>query len=205
MHDPKTVAHELKSPFKNSTPGGNSYRKTLVTIWHVDPETDGTDDSCGWFQRARHGDKDLLAKIKREFLFNHKHNYWFTVDGYRQFSTSGLVLLMYRAVLWEFFHHSHAKVQKFMNKHLYEILNFSENPYDCIGDRIVGKFGHKPSDEMIQEMAGIIYADVLRKTRPWYQHPRWHLHHWKIQIHWPRIQKRKHEQAYCDHNLRDTI
>lgn len=36
MHDPKTVAHEIR--IKNWH---------LVTIWHVDPETDGTDDSCG--------------------------------------------------------------------------------------------------------------------------------------------------------------
>lgn len=37
MYDPKTVAHEIKL-----------FGKYFITIWHVDPETDGTDDSCGW-------------------------------------------------------------------------------------------------------------------------------------------------------------
>ena len=37
MHAPETVVCEIKI--------GKHY---LVTIWHVDPETDGTDDSCGW-------------------------------------------------------------------------------------------------------------------------------------------------------------
>ena len=37
MHDPKTVAHEIKL-----------LGHYFITIWHVDPETDGTDDSCGW-------------------------------------------------------------------------------------------------------------------------------------------------------------
>jgi hypothetical protein len=52
MHDPMTVAFEIKWPFPAKKTWGNGaiYRdyKTLVTIWHVDPESDGTDDSCGW-------------------------------------------------------------------------------------------------------------------------------------------------------------
>src|SRR5438270_11469354 len=54
MHDPMTVAFEIRSPIKrksNLWPKG--YRKSLITIWHVDPETDGTDDSCDWFNRKR--------------------------------------------------------------------------------------------------------------------------------------------------------
>jgi len=37
MHDPMTVAHEIRI-----------FGHHLITIWHVDPETDGTDDSCRW-------------------------------------------------------------------------------------------------------------------------------------------------------------
>jgi hypothetical protein len=37
MHDPMTVAHELHLPILGE-----------VTIWHVDPEADGSDDSCDW-------------------------------------------------------------------------------------------------------------------------------------------------------------
>ena len=62
MHDPWTLAHKIKSPFKNKS----GYRNSLISIWHVDPETDGTDNSCGWFMRARHGDDKVLEEIKSE-------------------------------------------------------------------------------------------------------------------------------------------
>ena len=48
MHDPMTVAHEIKAPWLRKYPDGVKYRPTLVTIWHVDPERDGTDDSCDY-------------------------------------------------------------------------------------------------------------------------------------------------------------
>jgi hypothetical protein len=74
MYDPKTVAHEIKSPFRGKPsrffPKG--YRKPLITIWHVDPERDGTDDSCGWFIRGRHlsaSDQALAAR-----LITHEHD-----------------------------------------------------------------------------------------------------------------------------------
>lgn len=49
MHDPMTVAFEIKYPWKNGRltdlfPKG--YRDPFITIWHVDPEKDGSDDSC---------------------------------------------------------------------------------------------------------------------------------------------------------------
>lgn len=57
MHDPSTVAFEIKYPWykKDHKPGESSffpkgYRDTFITIWHVDPETDATDDSCGWHE-----------------------------------------------------------------------------------------------------------------------------------------------------------
>lgn len=205
MHDPMTVAHEIKSPFSKMTPFGTRYRKSLITIWHVDPEKDGTDDSCGWFKRARHGDQLILDKIQKEFLFNYKNNYWFDANGYRHFSTSGIVLNMYRTALWVVYG-DHKRVNRFLNKHLAELLLFAENPFDSVGDRIIRKFGNKIDEVQMREFAEIIYSDILRKTQPWHKHPRWHIHHWQIQIHWPAwMRKKKQEQPCCDDNLRATV
>ncbi len=48
MHDPMTVAFEIKYPWKEGVsemfPTG--FRDTFLTLWHVDPEKDGTDSSC---------------------------------------------------------------------------------------------------------------------------------------------------------------
>lgn len=80
MHDPSTVAHQIKYPWfeykpwpkkfrrdpnpwrlkrgweempdelkatrSKSWPEG--YRNDFITIWHEDPERDGSDDSCGY-------------------------------------------------------------------------------------------------------------------------------------------------------------
>src|SRR5712672_751672 len=81
MHDPMTVAHEIRYPWhrypkaKRLTEFEKTYRESFITIWHVDPERDGSDDSCGWFQRARHGDPNVLEKIVKRFEFSWDSNY----------------------------------------------------------------------------------------------------------------------------------
>lgn len=51
MHDPLTVAFTIPRPWPRRANWSTRrwYWPALVTVWHVDPETDGTDDSCGWF------------------------------------------------------------------------------------------------------------------------------------------------------------
>lgn len=48
MHDPKTVAFEIKYPWKAkpSEMFPQGYRHPFVTVWHVDPEKNGDSDSC---------------------------------------------------------------------------------------------------------------------------------------------------------------
>lgn len=50
MHDPLTVAFEIRRPWpqRRRLLGGAHYYPSLVTIWHKDPERNGTDDSCDW-------------------------------------------------------------------------------------------------------------------------------------------------------------
>ena len=54
MHDPMTVAFEIKYPwrkYRGPQPNNflSNYRESFITIWHIDPERDGSDDSCDWF------------------------------------------------------------------------------------------------------------------------------------------------------------
>jgi hypothetical protein len=55
MHDPMTVAFTIRYPWRDAPtkhyPKG--YRQRFVTIWHVDPEKRGSDDSCDWFGNHR--------------------------------------------------------------------------------------------------------------------------------------------------------
>lgn len=55
MHDPMTVAFTIKNwllPAKELS-RGHKYRPALVTIWHLDPEHGGDEDSCDWFGNKR--------------------------------------------------------------------------------------------------------------------------------------------------------
>lgn len=189
MHDPLTVAHEIYLGPKEKKNG--HYRSPLLTIWHRDPETDGTDDSCGWFMRPRHCNQQTLEKIKKEYLFNYKHNYWFDLKGEQLFSTSGTLIMMYETALWIHFNFHKKKLDRYMRKHLHRILHFAENSHDCIGDSITKKWGTKINEQEMESLAGIIYSDICRSLRPWYKHPRWHVRHWHLQFHpWQRLKRR---------------
>lgn len=189
MHDPMTVAHEIHLGPKKRKNG--NYRSPFITIWHLDPEKDGTDDSCGWFKRARHVDQKKLEEVSKEFLFNYKHNYWFDANGYRQFSTPGLVLNMFTTSLWIHYNRNRKKSDKFLRKHLHSILHFAENPTDSIGDTITRKFGGEINEETIRSLAATVYTYIVRAELKWWQHPRWHIHHWKIQFHpWQQLKRR---------------
>lgn len=120
MHDPMTVAFEIKYPWKT-----RGYREPLVTIWHVDPETDGTDDSCDWFNRGKAEDKASKPR-----------------------------LAVYEA-LWDM-----------------ETL-LDNRPH----------YPDSPEHKAFQPLKIAIQTVMAPKPRWWWQHPRWHFWHWKIQIH----------------------
>ncbi len=92
MYDPKTVA----------------FSNRWFTIWHVDPETDGSDDSCDWF-----GDRKTRA------------NGWYPV-----------VLDCYNALSED-----------------------TRRGVDFVWWHWRNKLG-----------------------RRWWRHPRYHVHHWKLQV-----------------------
>lgn len=172
------------------------YRPSLLSIWHHDPETDGTDDSCGWFIRARHADQGVLKMIQKEFDFNFEHNYWFDKEGNQIFSTIGTLMMMYEAAAWIHFKYNRKKKDAFMRKHCAAIIHFAENPIDCGGDDITGKFYKSTGSSLLSKdrfsgLAAMVYTDILRKERKWYRHPKWHIHHWHFQIHpWQDFRRR---------------
>jgi hypothetical protein len=187
MYNPRTVAFEIRNPFVKADRWG--FKSSLITIWHHDPETDGTDDSCGWFIRARHIDHALLATVRKEFEFNFKHRYWFDVNGLPKFSTMGIALEMYSKAAMVIFRYQnggkpdHKQYNKFMRKNLFEILHFAENPTDSLAPSINKSYGFEELENRINAFVHIITSDIIRKQRKWWQHPRWHMHHWRLQFH----------------------
>jgi hypothetical protein len=207
-----TVAHEIKVPWRKYKNPRNEfekdYRESFITIWHNDPEKDGTDDSCGWFPRSRHGNSQTLEAIISRFEFNWDssfisdstgepvfYGYFIPVTGEPRMSPQAIVLGLFQhaaiAVLgkdggdWE-------PAQRFMQRNLFRILLFAENPTDSIHDSIVQKYGpERNREERMRSMAACIYGWILRAERPWWKHPRWHVWHWRIQVHpWQRLRRK---------------
>lgn len=222
MHDPMTVAFEIPG---YKTRERMPWLPHLFTIWHVDSEKDGSDDSCGWFMRCRHGDKKTLDRIVERFDFDWDRVFdpnstdddsWLDENpgtprprrplvytGYFR-PEDGQPNLSPVAITVGLFHHAagihFAKdggfnwgaAERFMRRHLAEIIRFAENPTDSLVEAIVRRHAvncgeayipERHRKERIRHFASIIYGWILRETRPWWRHPRWHLHHWRLQFH----------------------
>lgn len=226
MHDPLTQVFDIRIPlpWKARTFWKDGHKDwatfQLATIWHKDPEKDGTNDSCGWFKRARHGDKKILAAIEKRFAEDWdktwtydpsedggaesddfklgKRTYmrgYFNSSGMPRMSAQGVVLNLFFIAAHEHFKcnglTNWKKSKRFMRKHLFDIMLFAENPVDSMFDSLFLTFGKDSKrEERISNFAAIIYAWILRADQPWYRHARWHIHHWRIQIHFLQLLKR---------------
>lgn len=195
-------------------------RLEIFTLWHKDPcKTKGrmirSDDSCGWFMRAGHGDPKVLEKIEKRFEFDWDrvfqpdgtnkiyHCGLFRLDGQPNFSVYGVVLNLFFIASSVYFECDGStnwnKSRRWMRKNLYDILMFAENPTDSLFDGITRKFeigcNEKYTEcqrkERIHSMASCIYGYILRNQQKWWQHPRWHIHHWRFQIRiWQQFKRR---------------
>lgn len=200
MHDPMTQAFQIPWRYSTRTIGNKPWRywEPLITIWHVDPCKDGTDDSCGWFMRSRHGDEKTLEKIVRRF--DHEWTRQFKLSdettaelglfdaspyGWPVMSMHGIALNLFFYAAYEMFG-DRDRAMRFMRDNLCEILMFAENPTDSMHTGFLHKFGlieRETKENRVRSAAVMIYGWILRASRPWYKHPRWHIWHWRIQIH----------------------
>lgn len=191
MHDPSTVAFDIKRPWpiyrRQAFLGSHWYWPTLITIWHIDPECDGTDDSCGWSRpkltKAQLSDLTFFAGCEAR-------SPWYLRDRGKQPNNAAEAEVKLRGAFL------------FVGQRLNADVRFDEasewasqllhNPID----NLQGSLCHLPGwhtnfqddDEDQRRDAALslftcIAKFILRERRPWYRHPRWHLQHWRLQVH----------------------
>lgn len=191
MHDPCSVAFEIKYPWRSNktrfSPKGT--RSSFITIWHHDPETDGTDDSCDWFGGRKHVPKNIQKAIneaKNWFTQDHCRPVVLAFEAKRKYSPEyesltilplgeayGICCMILSRIAWS------ANREAFGPElvSLAHSLIFNE----------VDTLASCESPERFIECLGAAYA---RYKRPWYKKPRWHVHHWRIQVHpWQKIRR----------------
>jgi hypothetical protein len=182
MHDPLTVAHEIKYPWRQTptkfSPEG--YRDTFITVWHKDPECGGSDDSCGWFT-PRLTAKEL-EDIKREVKFEIK--YWFNETPFGlapKVSAEAIVYQAFQMIAWRLWR------KEVKPQWLPHIHSLTYNHIDNFAD---GFRRPKLDVDDVTRSCFFIARSLKRLMRPWYRHPRWHIWHWRIQIHpWQKFRR----------------
>lgn len=183
MHDPLTVAFEIKYPWRDKPTefSPNGYRHTFITIWHKDPCVGGSDDSCGWFTPCL--TETELEKIKREVKFEAK--YWFNETPFGlvpKISAEAIVFQAFQMIAWRLFNYSEIKP-----KYLPRIMSLTYNHVDNFAD---GFRRPKLDLDDVTRSCFFIARSFKAMQRPWYRRPRWHIYHWRIQIHpWQKFKR----------------
>ena len=196
-YDPCTVAFDIKYPWKRKPckfwPKG--YRDTFITIWHVDPERGGDhgnrgDDSCGWFRPPLYPEeRERIAKLGR----SEYSTIWAKQDATAKEKSYAYICIdqdCYGAIYWAW-----RRIKQEMNprglwkfggarnfltaSELEEIYSLAWNPID----NLQTSFREVTSEEKAARFFITVYRCFQRHHRPWWKHPRWHVHHWKLQIH----------------------
>lgn len=190
MHDPSTVAFEIRSPFKQR---GCNYRKPLVTIWHEDPlNFKGKlgcrdDDSCGWFRPPfTAAQKERIKKLGRSQFSTIWAKLHATAER-RDYAYLCYVPTCYDAIYWTWraINHSEKKQGYWQYgsylgaKELQEIFELYSNPVDNLRQA----FLNVKNEDTCSDWFMLVFRCWQRFNRPWYRHPRWHFWHWRFQIH----------------------
>jgi hypothetical protein len=187
MHDPMTVAFDIKAPWYRTINRGKRgewrHHPTLVTIWHVDPERDGTDDSCGWFAPKVDRLNDL--KLVREMVeWEQGHPYYFaqlqrvrnpeypSLWSIGPGDALGLVLAAWMQFAWRL-----ERRARLSTKLINAAIDAAVREHDNFQHGLTA--GNREDQE--RTMLFLLRA-YRRARRPWWRHPRWHVHHWRIQV-----------------------
>ena len=179
MYDPLTVAFEIRRPWPEmrKLPGAGCYYPSIATVWHCDPETDGSDDSCGW-SRAHLTDAD--RKLAQEIVdWDLRWPYYFAQQP-SPGNTVAIVFSLFQMFAWRL------ERRRLTPHDLLRVFELAATE----GDNVQRLFSpdERPDDRLHTICLMLRHYRTMR--RPWWRHPRWHLHHWKVQIHFMQALKR---------------
>ena len=188
----------------NSDRGSWSFGRALYAlkpwigfdIWHIDPEIPGTgnrqDDSCGWFDRTPGEYRDAVADFMRDkgevqAVQNALDRAVHQPAGY---SERGWVRMTpadcLAACLMVAMRLEHLRRWRLKNKGKLFVRDRYAKAMRLATALALNETDNLQSSENVSGFVRSIAAALNRKFRPWWKHPRWHVHHWKVNFDLPR-------------------
>ena len=193
MYDPNTIAFIIHYPWKDapSKHFPHGYRHPFITIWHVDPESDGTDDSCGWSApKPTEEDRKLIGGLaewdvqSERFFSSPSIQYRSVVEDpdyfYRKATMGDCLGLTIEA--WKKIKTSKIGNSELTTKEMNEVFDLAVCSNDNIRSVITAN-EPKPAEDIVRSFLFCVLRAFNRCHRPWWRHPRWHVAHWRFQIH----------------------
>jgi len=189
-----------------------------IDIWHIDPErrTEGqrTDDSCGWFDRRPDeygdavkyllGDESTMEEIARSIAtrapVTHRGEY--TYPRMAAGETLAVSLMVARELelrrWWNGQSGNGGAHASFWRR----MITSKRIVDDVACGLALSPIDNLSSVDNPESLIGSIAGALHRRFKPWYRHPRWHVHHWQVQVHLFRNLKRMVEPcATCGKGL----
>jgi len=182
-------------------------------VWHIDPEKPGTgnrtDDSCGWFDRTPGPYADAVAYVLKDETFMHDLRlilarrepmpYPF-YQGISERHMTGMRLPAGEALAMVLMVASELEVRRWWNgqngkggAHASWWRKTFDRKRDVTAEAV--SLALHPLDNLSSvaepdSAVRLIAAALNRRYRPWWKHPRWHVHHWQINFDLARNLKR---------------
>lgn len=176
MYDPMTVIYTFQM-----------FGYSILTLWHIDPEADGTDDSCGWFNpKILERDVAIIDEMTDWDMdmpyLSSPYLPLTTVDPKYDYSQilAGDCLSF---IAWAWMHMAWARDRRssLTTDEWWQVVSLSSSPHDNL--RFVLADPDEDARYKVERFLYCVLKAYLRHHRPRWRHPRWHIHHWRVQIH----------------------
>lgn len=172
-------------------------------VWHIDPERPNsgnrTDDSCGWFDRTPGEYADSVKYLLDDQTFMHDVK----LILYRKVNT---LAPFYEGISEEQISYprlsaadtlaaclmvaNQLELRRWWNgqggnggahaSRWRKLLTKRRNVADVATDLALNPLDNFSSVESVGSLVRLMAAALNREFRPWWKHPRWHVHHWEI-------------------------